>query len=613
MSERARPWILPAAALALTALGLLGLVFSAASVAGVVGATPLDDAAIHLGMARSLAEHGTWGINPGQHASASSSPLWTLLLAAIFLVFGPQEQAGLALALGSSGLLLWAAAATLRDEGLREPAVGAGLGLLILAVPLPFLVGLSMEHVLHAALALLLLRSAERGGAAQVFLLAGAAAMTRYETAFLAGALGLVLARERTRVAAASVAGAALSIVGFGLFNLSQGGLFLPNSVALKAVAGRDWWASLGAGVAEGAPLLTLSVAVSLGALAADTGPLHRRRAAAFALTVLAQIALGRMGWFFRYEGWLIAWGSLLLISPARLLLDRARAPLIPLALLLATPLLWRAGEALRLFAPGARMNQDVDVTLARWVAAEWPDATIAAHDLGALSFLTDATLVDVIGLGTDEVARLRLKGQLDPARVDALLQAEGVDLAITGRDWLGAEKPASFVEIASLWAPFPQGPGEFETVIWSVNPASRPRLEAALDALDHARSTRTRLERVGEQALNLDLAQLSGAAVQREPERLAFYTNGEARLSLPRGGELILSLYGDEAEGRGPRVSLSLAGRVQELLVGPTPSRVSLGPARAGEELLIRYEDDVIDAEGADRNLFVGAIRLRP
>ena len=53
----------------------------------------LDDPAIHLSVARALAEHGTWGVVPGQFESASSSPAWTVLLAGwLRVVPGPTPS-----------------------------------------------------------------------------------------------------------------------------------------------------------------------------------------------------------------------------------------------------------------------------------------------------------------------------------------------------------------------------------------------------------------------------------------------------------------------------------------------------------------------------------------
>lgn len=63
------------------------LVTSAASLTGLLWRTGgtfvyvIDDPAIHLTMARRLAFDGTWGVVPGEFQSASSSPLWVVLLA----------------------------------------------------------------------------------------------------------------------------------------------------------------------------------------------------------------------------------------------------------------------------------------------------------------------------------------------------------------------------------------------------------------------------------------------------------------------------------------------------------------------------------------------------
>ena len=47
---------------------------------------PLDDAWIHLTYARNFAEHGEWAFRHGESSAGSTSPLWTILLAAGFFL-----------------------------------------------------------------------------------------------------------------------------------------------------------------------------------------------------------------------------------------------------------------------------------------------------------------------------------------------------------------------------------------------------------------------------------------------------------------------------------------------------------------------------------------------
>src|SRR5260221_66939 len=54
---------------------------------GGVFSYPLDDPFIHMQVARMLAGHGTWGVNPLEFGSASSSVLYTLLLTLLFKLF----------------------------------------------------------------------------------------------------------------------------------------------------------------------------------------------------------------------------------------------------------------------------------------------------------------------------------------------------------------------------------------------------------------------------------------------------------------------------------------------------------------------------------------------
>ena len=167
------------------------------------GPTPygLDDAYIHLAMARNLADHGVWGVTPYEFSATSSSPLWVLLLAVPRILGLDGSSAPLYLdllaGLGTLGLVAW----LLRRGGTPAPLSALALILVVFQAQLLPLVFTGMEHVLHtlstlAAMALAISVS-RRPGSWRRFtsLLVVTAATTglRYEGLFLLPALCLLL------------------------------------------------------------------------------------------------------------------------------------------------------------------------------------------------------------------------------------------------------------------------------------------------------------------------------------------------------------------------------------------------------------------------------------
>ena len=111
----------------------------------------VDDAYIHLAMARTIVESGTWGIWPGQSAFASSSPGWTLLLALLRVggvrsVWTPLVLNVLAGALLLAGLDVAARRLLVTDRARSWLLVAA-----VFVTPMPALVLLGMETLAHAA------------------------------------------------------------------------------------------------------------------------------------------------------------------------------------------------------------------------------------------------------------------------------------------------------------------------------------------------------------------------------------------------------------------------------------------------------------------------------
>ncbi|HEV7762400.1 MAG TPA: hypothetical protein VGO78_25500, partial [Acidimicrobiales bacterium] len=119
----------------------------------------LDDPAIHLSVADELVRHGTWGVEAGSFQSASSSPLWTLLVAAGLAVTpsGLEEWVPLVLnVLAGIGVVVVLG----RNQRVLQPGRQRGLETLatvmivVVALFLPGLAVVGMEHSLQLLLVL---------------------------------------------------------------------------------------------------------------------------------------------------------------------------------------------------------------------------------------------------------------------------------------------------------------------------------------------------------------------------------------------------------------------------------------------------------------------------
>ena len=118
---------------------------------------PLDDTYITMAMAKHFAEHGVWGVTPYAFTSATSTPLYVLLLAAAYRLTAVTEWWPLLLA------FLSGASAIVIADRILSPCSQAKLTALLAVVvltPMATMAHLGMEHTLHIALALLFARRA---------------------------------------------------------------------------------------------------------------------------------------------------------------------------------------------------------------------------------------------------------------------------------------------------------------------------------------------------------------------------------------------------------------------------------------------------------------------
>ncbi|MBV8810072.1 MAG: hypothetical protein JO033_15475, partial [Acidobacteriaceae bacterium] len=109
----------------------------------------LDDAYIHMALAKNLAAHGIFGLTQEGFTACSSSPLWVFLISAFYASAGVQTWAPLVLNILFGLVLAYVACEILLRSGASRLTVILTVTALYLFVPLPVLPTSGMEHGLH--------------------------------------------------------------------------------------------------------------------------------------------------------------------------------------------------------------------------------------------------------------------------------------------------------------------------------------------------------------------------------------------------------------------------------------------------------------------------------
>ncbi len=481
----------------------------------------IDDAYIHMAIAKNFALHGVYGITRYYFSNASSSPLWTFLISGGFKLVGLKIWVPFVLALLSGvGALL--ALAHIYDRE-KIPTGRSAVFLLALLFLTSFwgLTFTGLEHLLQIltmaltvwSAALILSGRKERGLYYLLYGSSSVAAVVRPESwALIAGVFMLFLISRRWKEAFSYAIVSFLPVVLLGLWSKANGNGFLPNTYYLKGTKGgglmdlfyytpklthlsaqsaliaafvyltfavwkeetlrrilglailgfslilllglaRNLPVFLDAGVfidryyLKGVPSLIFSLSILvaklgllLTLLSLYNGNVKWEKGVVLsfllAVVLLAHFHRGGFGWFFRYEAYLIA--LTLAFYP---LLSRGfpnvRRAFITLGwIVLLIPLLLRGLTVLKDITPAVRITHLKNYHLAVFVSRHFNGKGIAMDDIGYVSFLSDAKVVDFVGLGTYEVAKAIHEGRFNTDFMRYLVKKYGIEAAILRPGW---------------------------------------------------------------------------------------------------------------------------------------------------------------------------------
>jgi len=477
----------------------------------------LDDAYIHLEIARNIVEHGTYGIAAGQVSIASSSVAWPWILSLGFLITDTAELFPLMLNVLLGAALLWLTWRLLVSRDYPPVILFIVCMLQLFLLPVLPLVFTGMEALLHAVLSMILLgvlldffRVESRSALTRILVLLFLMTLVRYESLSLAAGIGLVLLVQRRVADGVKVMlAAALPVLLAGLLYVLYGNTFLPHSIVLKmnswdvnglgtftgflnaSQVGVEYWAVFRR---TGAMLLILGITVL---------SLQERRRPLMMLT--AAFAVGVLGYAYgvqmqhpanmRYEAYLAA--PMIVFIAMLLWENRSHAAGIfsgrtgVLRAVLAAVILFPALSAVIYFGgdfarkavrPSVNIYEQQQ-QMSRFVERYYADSTICLNDIGSVAFRTDADIVDLAGLGTPSVAEAYKEGRFTTAFIDSLTRARGARIAMVYDSWFKgrASLPQNWIR-AGVWQIRESLIcGDDEVSIYALDSASLPPLRNAL------------------------------------------------------------------------------------------------------------------------------------
>ena len=437
----------------------------------------LDDPYIHLTLANNILD-GTYGINIGEASSPSSSIIWPWILAGSqWLRLG--TLAPLLLDSVAAGAAVYTGARFLEEIGFVDPkqaplfAATNGVVLILTtnALGLPMT---GMEHSWHVLAVVLTVRGLFHavGGRAPSFLVLAAIALTpliRFEGAALASAAIMALFWLGYRLQAIAVAAiVALSIGAYAAYMSYLQLPLLPSSVLIKsqvtAIAYQGGASGFAAVIGStyhnlidnlSYPSLILSLAVCL--LATYRQGLRSRWPAFYlpaAFTTVAHLCFGRHGGFYRYEIYVLTLGWLVTVTGLTQLRDwlAPSSARFYQATLLAIGAVFASSEVQ---APiktplAARDVYDQQYQMARF-AQQYYAAPVAVNDLGLVSFRNTNYVLDLFGLGSETVRKLRLSGRFDAKAINDTVVRTHVGLIMIYESWYPGLIPADWRRVAVL------------------------------------------------------------------------------------------------------------------------------------------------------------------
>jgi hypothetical protein len=364
---------------------------------------PFDDAYLDISTARSLAYDKVWGISKYAFQSATSSLLYPILLACIFVFTGAHLIIPIIVNTLSAIVFLFVLQRALIRQHVK-PMIGIlVLFLAIFLIPLPMLIVSGTGYILQLPFCLLFMETLAtailketRDFPRLVYIYAALAVAAGIEDLLLVLLACVLLASiNRTRQAVKLVAFALVPIAVFGGISVLKGSYFLPTPLVLRPVNG-------------------YLVALTIGSLV-------------LGILLIRQFhQLTKIG----------------------TVIDIRR---LSLALFIVMTLPFIVGNLKLLwnFKQDSIRVYEQQYLLAAFVHRYYRSDRIGVNDIGAVAYFSNGKKLDFTGLVNSDVAKSKKEHSWGPHLADSLSRKYDIVAAIVSEPWFTAEQLPSWNKVA--------------------------------------------------------------------------------------------------------------------------------------------------------------------
>jgi hypothetical protein len=424
---------------------------------------PLDDIYIHLSIAKNFILHSVWGVDRYAFESATSSPLWTLMISGTYVVFGINEYSPLILNIIFASILIYFAYFILNKYNISKFVIQSTLFVIIFFTPLIPIICLGMEHVLHSLLTLLIVFNFSEMILAKnnryqsnliLFSLSIIISSVRYEGLFLIFVICILLLIKK-RFVYSFLLGflSILPTIIYGIISKMNGCFMLPNSVLLKGNTQTNISQTVNLLLNINNLHFTIILLITLILLFIK---IRLNKSIWEKQTILIVIFLSisflhllfaKLGWVYRYEGYLMILGfiSIAIVTDgilSTIKIKTEKQKIIKLIIfvtfiLISTPLVIRGCFSLVKTSKGIKNIYEQQYQMGLFLKSHYTGKGIAANDVGAINFLADIRCLDLWGLSSIDIAKAKISQTYNTEFINQISKKKDIEIAIIYSDWL--------------------------------------------------------------------------------------------------------------------------------------------------------------------------------